>query len=151
MEERVKAALDKFEEGYDCSHAVLSAYADLFEFDEKSIQTIKAPCGPMTGRPLQVCGAVAGALKALNQKLREEREAGNSTEKKSEMLKQFRERFEKLHGSVSCTELLGTDISDASGQMVALDKDLFHTHCSKYVADSARILEDLIGLRLKEE
>ena len=75
MEGRVKAALGKFEEGYDCSHAILSTYADLFEFDEQSMETIRRPCGPMTGRPMNVCGAVSGALKALNQKLREEREA----------------------------------------------------------------------------
>jgi C_GCAxxG_C_C family probable redox protein len=150
MEERVAAALAKFEEGHDCSHAILSAYADLFEFDETSVRTIREPCGPLNGRPMTVCGAVAGALKALNQKLREEKEAGNSTGKKSELLRKFRERFEALHGSVSCTELLGTDISDVTGQMVALENDLFRTQCVKYVADSARILEDLIGLKPRE-
>lgn len=150
MEERVKAALKKFEEGYDCSHAILSTYADLFEFDEKSMETIRKPCGPMTGRPMSVCGAVAGALKALNQKLREEKEAGNNTQKKSEMLREFRERFENLHGTVSCTELLGVDISTIEGQAEAMDKDLFHGQCAKYVADSAEILEDLIGLKAKE-
>ncbi|MBU8914046.1 MAG: C-GCAxxG-C-C family protein [Spirochaetales bacterium] len=147
MEERVKTALAKFEEGFDCSHAILSAYADLFEFDDKSMETIFRPCGPMTGRPMSVCGAVSGALKALNQKLREEKEAGNATRKKSELLREFRERFEKLHGSVSCTQLLGTDISEIDGQMMAMDNDLFHTHCVRYITDSATILEDLIGLK----
>jgi C_GCAxxG_C_C family probable redox protein len=150
MEDRVKAALAKFEEGYDCSHAILSAYADLFEFDDKSIETIQRPCGPMTGRPMTVCGAVAGALKALNQKLREEKEAGRQTEKKSEMLREFRERFEKLHGNVSCTDLLGVDISQVDGQQLALEKDLFHTKCVRFVADSARILEDLIHLKRRD-
>jgi len=149
MEGRVKAALEKFEDGFDCSHAILSTYADLFEFDEKSMETIRRPCGPMTGRPMNVCGAVSGALKALNQKLREEREAGNATQKKSEMLREFRERFEKIHGTVSCTELLGTDISQVEGQMAAMDKDLFHTRCVKYITDSATILEDLIDLKRK--
>ena len=150
MEERVKAALEKFEEGYDCSHAILSAYADLFEFDDKSVETIQRPCGPMTGRAMTVCGAVAGALKALNQKLREDREAGKSTEKKSEMLREFRDRFEKLHGSVSCTDLLGVDISQMDGQQLALERDLFRTRCVQYVTDSAEILEDLIDLKTRD-
>lgn len=150
MEERVKAALAKFEEGYDCSHAILSAYADLFEFDDESVKTIQRPCGPMTGRPMTVCGAVAGALKALNQKLRENREAGRATEKKSEMLKEFRARFEKLHGSVSCTDLLGVDIAQLDGQQLALEKDLFHSKCVRYVTDSALILEELIGLTRRQ-
>ena len=150
MEERVKAALEKFEEGYDCSHAILSVYADLFEFEEKSITTIRKPCGPMTGRSMDVCGAVAGALKALSQKLREEKDAGNTTQKKSELVRRFRERFEKLHGSVSCTELLGTDISEIDGQIMVMDKDLFHTRCVTFIADSARIIEDLIDLKRKE-
>jgi C_GCAxxG_C_C family probable redox protein len=147
MEERVKAALAKFEEGYDCSHAILGAYADLFEFDEKSMEMIRRPCGPMTGRPMTVCGAVMGALKALSQKLRDDKEAGHDTQRKSELIREFRERFEKLHGTVSCTELLGVDISEPDGQMMALDKDLFHTHCVKYITDAALILEDLIGLK----
>lgn len=149
MEERVKAALDKFEEGYDCSHAILNAYADIFEFDEQSMETIRKPCAPMFGRPTAVCGAVAGALKALSQKLREERESGNSTERKSELIREFRERFEKLHGSVSCTELLGVDLSEPDGQATALDKDLFHEKCVQFITDSALILEDLIGLKRK--
>ncbi len=150
MEERVKIALAKFEEGYDCSHAILGAYADLFEFSDKSMETILRPCGATTGRPMSVCGAVSGALKALNQKLREEKEAGNATRKKSELHREFRERFEKLHGSVNCTELLGIDISEIEGQMQAMDKDLFHTQCVKYITDSALILEDLIGLKRRE-
>lgn len=151
MKERVKAALDKFEEGYDCSHSILSAYADLFEFDDQSVETIQRPCGPMTGRAMSVCGAVAGAIKALNQKLREEREAGNETKKKSELIREFRERFEKLHGTVSCTELLGVDISQADGQEAALDQDLFRTKCVGYVSDAAEILEDMIDIKRREE
>jgi C_GCAxxG_C_C family probable redox protein len=150
MKDRVKAALDKFEEGYDCSHAVLSAYADLFEFDDESADAIQRPCGPMVGRPMSVCGAVAGAIKALNQKLREEKEAGNETGRKSELVREFRERFEKLHGSTSCTELLGVDIAQMDGQQLALERDLFRTKCVQYVTDSAEILEDLIDLKRRE-
>jgi C_GCAxxG_C_C family probable redox protein len=151
MKERVKAALEKFDAGYDCSHSILSAYADLFEFDDQSVQTIQRPCGPMTGRAMSVCGAVAGAIKALNQKLREEREAGNDTAKKSEMIREFRERFEKLHGTVSCTELLGVDISQMDGQEIALEQDLFRTKCHAFVTDAAEILEDLIDIKLRDE
>jgi hypothetical protein len=43
--------------------------------------------------------------------------------------------------------LLGTDISEIDGQMLAMDKDLFHTRCVKYITDSATILEDLIDLK----
>jgi C_GCAxxG_C_C family probable redox protein len=105
----------------------------------------------MTGRAMSVCGAVAGAIKALNQKLREEREAGNDTAKKSEMIREFRERFEKLHGTVSCTELLGVDISQMDGQEIALEQDLFRTKCHAFVTDAAEILEDLIDIKLRDE
>ena len=150
MQERIKAALDKFEEGYDCSHAILNAYADLFEFDEKSMAIIRTPCGPMAGRPMSVCGAVAGALKALSQKLREEKESGISTQKKSDLIREFRERFEQIHGTVNCTELLGVDLTDIQGQNAAIDKDLFHTRCVGFITDSALILEDLIDLKRTE-
>lgn len=151
MEERVKDALQKFDEGYDCSHALLSAYADLFDFDEDELNTIRRPCGPMTGSPDAVCGAVAGALKALNHKLRAEQAAGNDPPKKSEMLREFRTRFERIHGTVNCAELIGVDISTIEGQAEALDKDVFRTKCHAYVADSARILEELIELKLNEK
>ncbi|TVR73381.1 MAG: C_GCAxxG_C_C family protein [Spirochaetaceae bacterium] len=150
MQERIKMALEKFEEGYDCSHAILNAYADLFEFDEKSMECIRMPCGPMIGKPMSVCGAVAGALKTLSQKLREEKESGNSTRKKSELIREFKERFEKIHGSVNCTDLLGVDLNDVQGQTAAMDRDLFHTKCVGFITDSALILEDLIDLKRKE-
>jgi C_GCAxxG_C_C family probable redox protein len=146
MEERVKAALAKFEEGYDCSHAILGAYADLFDFDEKSMEMIRRPCGPMTGAPVGVCGAVLGALKALGQQLKNDKAAGKETRKKSEMVREFRERFEEIYGTVSCTELLGEDITTPDGQFAAMDKDLFRTRCVGYITDAAKILEDLIQL-----
>jgi C_GCAxxG_C_C family probable redox protein len=105
----------------------------------------------MTGAPVGICGAVLGALKALSQQLRNEKEAGRDTQKKSELVREFRERFEKKHGTVSCTELLGVDISDVDGQMAAMDKDLFRTRCVDFITDAALILEDLIDLKPREE
>ncbi len=147
MEERVKAAIAKFEGGYDCSHAILSAYADLFEFDERSMQAIQKPCGCMMGRPQTVCGAVMGAMKVLNRKLRSEEETGTPKIKKSDLVREFRRRFEELNGAVACSELLGVDLNDREGLTAAMDNDLFRTHCEKYITDSATILEDLIELK----
>lgn len=150
MEERVKAALEKFEDGYDCSHAVLSSYADLFHFDAKSLEFIKRPCPPLMGQHQELCGAVSGALRALCQKLYEENhEAHTIRESGQPLLEEFKRRFTEKHGSLNCAELLGTDISEIEGQTIAFDRDLFHTHCVKYITDSALLLEEMLGLERK--
>ena len=93
MEERIKNALEKFEDGYDCSHAVLSSFADVFHFDEKSLRSIRSPCSSLPGRPRDMCGAVSGALKALCQKMYEEDHIEHKiTEEDLPLIHEFEER-----------------------------------------------------------
>lgn len=57
---RTEQAVAYFKEGYNCSQAVVLAYADLFPVDTETIKQLSAPLGGGMGRLREVCGAVSG-------------------------------------------------------------------------------------------
>jgi hypothetical protein len=56
-----------------------------------------------------------------------------------------RRRFEALHGTIVCRELLGVDLSTMEGQGKAIKENLFHTLCPVVVRDAAQILLEISG------
>jgi C_GCAxxG_C_C family probable redox protein len=61
-----------------------------------------------------------------------------------ELVKEFVSKFESLHGSIKCKDLLGCDISSPEGWKAAKKKKLFRKVCPKYVKDAAEIIEQLL-------
>jgi len=111
-------------------------------------ECLKAACafGAGMGRMQGVCGAVTGAFMALGMKY------GSSTEgeewKKQLTYRQVQEfvrKFEILHGSIICRNLLGCDISTDEGLKFAKESGLFAIKCRKYVMDSVEILESMMN------
>jgi hypothetical protein len=47
---------------------------------------------------------------------------------------------------VSCTSLIGYDLTDPSQLEMAKERKAVMTRCPKYVKDAAEILDDIMGL-----
>jgi len=62
-----------------------------------------------------------------------------------DLVKEFVRRFEALHGTIVCRELLGVDLGTAEGREKAVKEHLFETRCPVMVRDAAQILADMIG------
>ncbi len=60
------------------------------------------------------------------------------------LVRQFIHEFTKKNGLVSCTVLLGYDLSDPQAYNAAQDSGLFVTKCPALVRDAADILENLM-------
>ena len=60
VEERVKRGMDYFKNGYNCSQAVVSAFADIYNLDSEMALRIAASFGGGMGRMRLTCGAVSG-------------------------------------------------------------------------------------------
>lgn len=145
MSSRVQTAVERFNNGYNCSQSVLSSYSEQFGLDcEKAFRVATGFGGGMC--MAGTCGAVTGAFMVLGLKY------GNSTaqdlhakDKTYERVSQFTDRFMRRNESVECEQLLGCDISTPEGMKQAQDEGLFTSVCPRMVQDAAEILEEMLA------
>lgn len=129
---KIELALSCFDEGFSCSQAVVSAYADEFEMDKETALKISGAFGGGMAQMGETCGAVTGALMVLGLKY------GRIN------AKDFVEKFKHQNGTIVCRELLGYDISTQEGRDNATQQNLFKTICPKLVALSVEYLEEVV-------
>ena len=146
---RSQKAKELFESGYNCSQAVLLAFADMFGMDFETAQKISATFGGGMGRMREVCGAVSGMLMVLGLATGEY--APTDTAKKAEQYKtvqQLANEFRKKNSSIICRELLGLS---QNGEKISpptpserTDEYYKKRPCALLVQDAAEILEDYL-------
>jgi C_GCAxxG_C_C family probable redox protein len=141
----VEKAVEAFKEGLSCSQAVLGAYCERFGLDKK--QAYKISSGFGGGMHLdQTCGAVTGAFMVIGLKYGRIRADDVEAKMKTiKMVNEFAKKFKERHGSISCTDLIGCNVSTPEGFEEAKKKDLFKQLCPKYVKSAAEILEEILG------
>ena len=143
--DKAKHAVKLFDEGYNCSQAVLGAFAESFGMDEKTALTLASGFGGGMGRMGGVCGALTGAIMVLGLKYGSA-DASDKTAK-HEMYRKTRTLAEELKlrsGSLYCRDLLGFDMSTDEGQLAAKQAGAFHD-CPEFVRMAAEILEEMLG------
>ena len=134
-----------FREGFNCSQSVLSCCGERFGLDRQTAFRMGEAFGGGMGRMGLTCGAVTGAFMAIGLKhAKLTPDDQSSREKSIELVRRFRQAFEARHGSISCRELLGCDISTPEGYQQAVDRRLFREVCPKLVRDAAEIIEQLL-------
>ena len=146
MSMKSEQAVSCFEEGYCCSQAVLSVYAEEFGLSREAALKIARGFGGGMGRMAQTCGAVTGAFMViglwygnadtLEKQLREETYG---------LVREFARRFEERNGSIICKDLLNCDISKPEGARTAKEKGLFTSVYPQMVRDAADILEEMMN------
>ena len=142
-------AKELFESGYNCSQAVLLAFADKFGMDFQTAQKISATFGGGMGRMREGCGAVSGMLMVLGLATNEY--APSDTAKKAEQYKavqQLANEFRKKNGSIVCRDLLGLT---KSGEKISVPTPSERTDeyykkrpCALLVQDAAEIIENYL-------
>jgi len=141
----VERAVSCFNEGFMCSQALLSAYAEQFGLDREAALKASAAFGGGMGRMGETCGAVTGAFMVIGLKYgRTAVQDTQSHEKTNRLVKEFVDRFKSLNGSIVCRELLGCDLSTPDGLKTFVEKKLRDTLCPKFVRDAAEIVEQLL-------
>ncbi|MDI6804355.1 MAG: C-GCAxxG-C-C family protein [Bacteroidota bacterium] len=142
---KVEDALSYFNEGFSCSQAVVSAYAEEFGIDKETALKLAGAFGGGMAQMGETCGAVTGALMVLGLKYgRINTKDFETKEKLYEAVKDFVEKFKLQNGTIVCRELLGYDISTQEGRDKATQQNLFKTICPKLVALSVEYLEEVV-------
>jgi C_GCAxxG_C_C family probable redox protein len=91
------------------------------------------------------CGAVTGAFLVLGFTAQNAASEKEARFKVYDLVKEFVRRFEAVHGTIVCRELLGVDLGTTEGREKAVKDNLFRTRCPVMVRDAAQILSELIN------
>jgi len=134
-----------FDEGFNCSQAVVSAFAPQLGLDRVMALKVAGAFGGGMGRMGDTCGAVTGALMVIGLKYGQTNAEDKAAKERSyELVRQFAERFKaRNRGCLTCRELLGADISTPEG-MKQIKERQATTACPKFVRDAAEIVEQLL-------
>ena len=142
---KIDTAVSLFNEGFSCSQAVFCAFADELGIERSAaLKIASAFGGGMAGMGL-TCGAVTGAMMVIGAKHGRFRVDDAAAKQKTyEMTKEFFRAFTEQHGSITCRDLLGSDISTPEGKQQAEASGLTKTLCPRLVGDAERIIEGLL-------
>ena len=146
MSAKSEQAANCFEEGFNCSQAVLSIYAEEFGLSRQTALKIACGFGGGMGRMGLTCGAVTGAFMVIGLKYGNvDANEKEIKEKTYGLVREFASRFEKRNGSSICRELLGCDISEPEGLRSAKENGLFTSVCPRLVREAVEILEEMMN------
>jgi len=138
-------AVAAYRNGFTCSAAVFSAFSIELRLDQDTAKKIACGFGAGISKTGNICGAVSGAIMVIGLKYGKMKQGDDAaTEKTRALAREFMKQFTARHGSVSCTELLGYNLSNTDEYEKARDSKLFITKCPELVRDSANILERIL-------
>ncbi len=145
MSDRSEEALVRFQNGFNCSQTVLSAFAEDYDLDLEVSLKLACGFGGGIGRTAGTCGAVTGAVMVLGLVYCEPDQLAPATKARVYALVQgFIREFTERHRTTSCRELLECDIDTAGGYLDAQERGLFQSRCPNYVKDAVEILEEML-------
>ena len=145
MSNKSEKAVELFAKGFNCSQAVLTAFADELGLDEDFTLKLGTSFGS-GARNGEICGAVSGALMVLSLKYghchedKEEEKAANMA-----VTTEYTKRFREANGSIVCRDLLGYDLSKPDELAVIREKGLFTDICPKMIKSAVEVLEELLA------
>jgi C_GCAxxG_C_C family probable redox protein len=139
----VAAAIENFEQGFNCAQAILAAFAPRHGLSRE--HALKVACafgsGMMRG---ETCGAVTGGLMVLGLAHGRCRTDDMAARSKTYALAQaFQDRFISAHGTCACQDLLGLDPTTPEGRQAALDRGLFESRCPNFVRSAVGLVLEL--------
>lgn len=108
---RADRAKEMFLQGYNCSQAVVGAFADLFGFDNVTAMKFAEGLGGGMGRMRLTCGAVSAMATLASMKM-SSGEAGDLKLRGEiyAVIQKMAGEFKENNGSVICAELLGASL-----------------------------------------
>jgi C_GCAxxG_C_C family probable redox protein len=130
--------------GYNCAQAISTTYGTQFGVPEETISRISSAFGSGIGRTDNICGAVSGAVMVLGLKFG----ARNASEKEAKtkasiIANEFIQEFKRRYGEVSCTRLVGYNLSIPSEMKKAVAEGAFAT-CRDIVRHAGELLEEYL-------
>lgn len=148
----VDQAVVFYQQGYTCAQSILASFAARYDLPQNLAFRLGEPFGAGTSCTGDMCGAVTGAILVLG--LQYGSILSNDDAARSLTYQRVHEllyRFQEIHGSVQCTDLLGYNLSDPKQFKTVCEKGLFNQRCPIFVRDAAQILTELLEMTTRTD
>jgi C_GCAxxG_C_C family probable redox protein len=144
---RVELAKEHFKNGYNCSQAVIAAYADVFGVDKETALRVAEGFGGGMGRMRGTCGAVTAMYMLAGLKHSKSQPKDLETRQKVyQLVQDMAKEFERMNGSTVCGDLLGVNKpKDTGAKPTPRDSEFFRKRpCIGCIEDAASIVEQYL-------
>jgi C_GCAxxG_C_C family probable redox protein len=142
---RANRAARLFGQGFNCSQAVLAAYAPSLGLERDKAFRLAQGFGAGMARLGETCGAVTGAIMVIGLKYGKVRAKDDASKEKTyRLVREFMDRFRSRHDSLRCRVLLGHDIGSARGQERIKQLGLHQNLCPRLIRTAAGLLEKIL-------
>lgn len=143
--ERREIAEANFENGYNCSQAVVLAFSDMVNVEPEILAKLASSFGGGMGRLREVCGAVSGMFMVIGLLFGYENETGEVKAEHYERVQELARQFEKETGSIVCRDLLGISVKKESPIPEERTPEYYKKRpCKELVGIATEILENFI-------
>ncbi len=136
----VERAVELFDSGYNCSQAVLAAYAPSLGMTEADALKVASGFGGGMGLSGGICGAISGAFMVIGLKYAAAEPDKAAKVRTYELVRRAMQMFHEQAGSLNCRDLLGFDLSTPEARGRAAEARAFDA-CTEFVRGAAEILE----------
>jgi C_GCAxxG_C_C family probable redox protein len=131
----------------DCAQSVLTSFCGEFGLEKGLALKIARGFGGGMGQTKGTCGAVTGSYMVLGLAFKPSGDYMKDRANMTAAMTEFRKRFKQLHGSLSCADLTGYDLTKPEEAAKAQDNNVFSDVCPGLVRDAAKILEELLKIK----
>ena len=141
-EERIEKTIALFKEGFNCSQAVVGAFADKYGFTCEQALKMSASFGGGIGRMRETCGAACGLFMLAG--LETGSTDGADRDGKAEnyaLVQELAEEFKQRNGALRCADLLGLSKKEPVVSTPEARTNQYYAKrpCVKMVEEAARI------------
>ncbi len=141
--DRVQRAVSLFENGLNCSQAILTAFGEPYGMGSADAVRIGRPWGGGISHMGLTCGAVTAAILILGLAKGDGEKEKDVRNRVFQSGQEFFRRFNERYKTTLCRDLLGVDISTESGLKKIREENLVKKTCPQYVKAAAEILSEL--------
>ena len=142
--DNISEAVSLFENGYNCSQAVLAASCERFGLSRDHALKLASGFGGGIGHSGNICGALSGACMLVGLAAGPADPSDKAAKTKNyERIRAVCNKFAQQTGGITCRELLGFDMSTPEGQAASKQPGAFD-QCSKFVRIAAQIAAETI-------
>ena len=140
--ERIEKAVELFKEGFNCSQAVVGAFADKYGFTREQALKMSASFGGGIGRMRETCGAACGLFMLAG--LETGSTDGADRDGKAvnyALVQELAEEFKQRNGALRCADLLGFSKKEPVVSTPEARTNQYYAKrpCVKMVEEAARI------------
>jgi C_GCAxxG_C_C family probable redox protein len=142
---RVEKAVSSFKGDFNCAQSILSTYGIQYGLNRDTALKLATGFGGGMARFGRTCGAVSAAFMVIGLKYGMGIKGKTKLKENTyQLIREFSNQFQGIHGSLICKELLDCDINTPEGRNYYSQNELFEKKCLQYVKNSAEILENLL-------